>query len=102
MSAVPTKKAVAKGEPETVATFAEIKVELIAVQVPYVLESKSVAYPDLGQSNRCDLGLLTKEQARKLRAIRRGYDYSQKRLANGGEVKSLADAVRAWLDSVEI
>jgi hypothetical protein len=102
MSAVPTKKAASKDEPPTMAKFAEIKVELIAVQVPYVTESDSVAYPDSGQSNRCDLGLLSKEQARKLRAVRRGYDYSHARLANGGEVKSLADAVRAWLDSLDI
>lgn len=78
-----------------------IKVELVAVEVPYVTAATS-AYIDSELCKRCDLGVLSREQARKLRAIRRGYEYSGKLLANGNEVKSLADAVKALLDSIEI
>ena len=77
--------------------IAEVKVELVTVTIPYASESVN-GY----QSKRCDLGLLTQEQARKLNAIRRGYDYSDGKMANGGSVKSLADAVKALLDSLEI
>jgi hypothetical protein len=103
---VPGKKITASYDPgivitQPVASFGQIKVEIVAVEVPYVdTEADKSDYST--QCNRCDLGRLTKEQARKLRAIRRGYDYSQARLANGGEIKSLADAVRALIDSVDI
>ncbi len=78
-----------------------IKVELVAVDVPYVTAA-TASYADSELCKRCDLGVLSREQARKLRAIRRGYEYSGRRLANGNEVKSLADAVKALLDSIEI
>jgi hypothetical protein len=93
-----TQEAKPAAEPqEKPASLKEITVEVVAVTVPYV------STPDPGyQSRRCDLGRLTQEQSRKLNAIRRGYDYGGKRLANGGDVKSLADAVRALIDSVEI
>jgi hypothetical protein len=109
MASVPTKKdSVVKDEKTapakdvaSVASFGKIEVQIVAVEVPYVdTEADKSDYST--QCNRCDLGRLTKEQARKLRAIRRGYDYSQARLANGGEIKSLADAVRALIDSVDI
>ena len=77
--------------------IAEVKVELVTVTIPYASESVS-GY----QSKRCDLGLLTQEQARKLNAIRRGYDYSDGKMANGGIVKSLADAIKALIDSIDI
>lgn len=76
----------------------EIRIEVVMVNVPFVTTATDEGY----QSRRCDLGSLTREQARKLNAIRRGYDYSGTKLANGGDVKSLADAVRALIDSVEI
>lgn len=79
----------------------EIKVELVAVEVPYVTAA-TASYADSESCKRCDLGVLSREQARKLRAIRRGYEYSGRRLANGNEVKSLADAVKALLDSIQI
>lgn len=79
----------------------KIKVELVSVEVPYVTTATS-AYIDSELCKRCDLGVLSREQARKLRAIRRGYEYSGRRLANGNEVKSLADAVKILLDSIEI
>lgn len=81
--------------------FGTIKIEIIAVDVPFVTTATE-GYEDSEDCRRCDVGVLSRDQARKLRAIRRGYDYSQSRLKNGNEVKSLADAVRAWLDSVEI
>lgn len=84
-------------QPEpTVAKLSEIKVEVVAVNVPFVTATQGY------ESRRCDLGSLTGEQARKLNAIRRGYDYSGTKLANGGDIKSLADAVKALLDSIEI
>lgn len=86
---------------ETAASFQKIKVELVAVDVPFVTTATN-GYQDSEMCKRCDLGVLSKEQSRKLRAIRRGYEYSNTRLHNGAEVKSLADAVKAWLDSVDI
>lgn len=79
----------------------EIKIELVAVEVPYVTAS-TASYADSEACKRCDLGVLSREQARKLRAIRRGYEYGGKRLSNGNEVKSLPDAVKMLLDSIDI
>ena len=81
-------------------TLSQIKVEIVAVDVPFV--GSPIGGYDGEQCFRCDLGLLTKEQHRKLRAIRRGYIVQDRRLINGGEVKSMADAVRALIDSIQI
>jgi hypothetical protein len=83
---------------ETSTPTPKITVTVVAVNVPYCESSDSSGY----QSPRCDLGRLSSEQSRKLNAIRRGYDYSGTKLANGGEVKSMADAMKALLDSIEM
>lgn len=79
----------------------EVKIETTLVEVPFVSIPLANTY-DGDQCHRCDLGLLTSEQLRKLRAIRRALIFSDRRLNNGGEVKSMADAVRALIDSVQI
>lgn len=100
---LPTKK---KQKPdqaaETTATIGSIEVQLVTVEVPYVTTSTPNCFQSSEENRRCDLGVLSADQARKLRAIRRGYDYSGRRLGNGGEIKSLADAVRCWLDLLDI
>lgn len=98
-SQLPNVTAIPKTEkPQITATTGEVKIEIVAVTVPYVVAGESEGY----QSRRCDLGALSAEQARKLNAIRRGYDYSGTTRADGGSVKTLADAVKALIDSVEI
>lgn len=81
---------------ETSTPLPEVRVELVAIDIPYVVAGTGY------ESRRCDLGSLTGEQARKLNAIRRGYDYMGATRADGGNVKTLADAVKALIDSVEI
>lgn len=91
--------------PAIVASTVEIgKATLQSAQlsVPFVSEPLNDGNYDGEQCLRCDLGLLTREQNRKLRAIRRGYIVQDRRLMNGGEVKSMADAVRALIDSIQI
>ena len=83
---------------ETSTPLQEVRVELVAIDIPYVMTGTGTGY----ESRRCDLGSLTSEQARKLNAIRRGYDYVGTTRADGGNVKTLADAVKAMIDSVEI
>jgi hypothetical protein len=77
-----------------------VKIETALVEVQYIAEPTATEGYQGGR--RVDIGLLTRDQLRKLRAIRRGYIMSNAKLANGNEVKSMADAVRALIDSVKI
>lgn len=112
MTTIPMKKAtMPKKEPSdaplaptknvaAVAKVAQVEVQVVTVSVPYV--NQSIDGYDGDQCRRCDLGLLTSEQLRKLRAIRRGYVIQDRKLTNGSDIKSMADAVRALLDSISI
>lgn len=99
-------EAAVEASPEVVAATKPIELKsteilIVAVQVPYVLfENPKDSH--LNETRRCDLGRLSQDHARKLRAIRRGYDLSGVQTADGHEVDSLANAVKALLDSVEI
>ena len=78
----------------------EIKIETALIEVRYIAEQTSSEGYQGGR--RVDVGLLTRDQLRKLRAIRRGFIMSNAKLANGNEVKSMADAVRALIEAVGI
>ena len=80
---------------------AVVKIETASVTIPYIVTQTSEDDYST-QCRRVDMAKISKDHARKLRAIRRGYIVNGTKLSNGGEIKSLADALRAFLDSVEI
>ena len=103
MSELPTMQ---PQEPAIVSTAAVIEIqsatiEIVTVKVPYMIhELANDGY--LNEVRRCDLGILSRDHARKLRAIRRGYELRGVHTAEGREVDSLANAVKALLDSIDI
>lgn len=87
---------------ENVAAVETVTVQYAEVKLPWTETLLNDGYPDSPDCNRCDMGYLTVEHGRKLRALRRGFVVKGYRLKNGGEIKSLADVVRMWLDGMEI
>lgn len=111
-SALPTRESkadkVASHRPATVqpppATIekTQIVVDSIVTEVPFVKQADNGNFQDSTPSRRVDLGLITTEQLRKIKAIRRGYIAQGKLLANGQEVKSNRDALLCLVESLEV
>lgn len=104
MTAIPMKeRPMGKSDAKMAPTkdVAAVEVKSISVEVPFVSEPIGAGY-DGQQCFRCDLGKLTRDQQRKIRAIRRGYILQDRQQSNGGETKSMADAVKALIDSLPI
>ncbi len=91
-------------EPVTTET-APIKVECevvsTTVTIPFVVSPpKAAGHQD--EAHRIDMGSLTKERMRKVKAIRRGYIASDTRMEGGYEVKTNRDALFCLLDHLDI
>lgn len=72
----------------------------VTVEMPYLPKVVGINYQD--ESHRVDLGKLTREQLRKVKALRRGLVARGDRLADGREVKSNRDALLWAIDSLMI
>lgn len=69
------------------------------VEVPFI--SKAIVSDYQDESHRVDLGRLTREQLRKVKAIRRGLIVQGAKLASGAEVKANKDVLLYLLDNLE-
>ena len=85
---------------ETVIVETEKKVvETVIVELPYATV-EGQGYQDT--TFRVDLGSITKDQLRKIKALRRGLDAKGFKLKNGKSIESNIDAVRYLIDALEI
>ena len=75
--------------------------EVISITVPYVATPPEAAgHQD--EARRVDMGTLTRERMRKIKALRRGYVASDTRMENGSEVRTNRDALFCLLDQLDI
>lgn len=108
MSALPTMDRTAKPKVEPARPLAQPEgppntpeVMTIALTLPYITAPPVAAgYQD--EASRIDMGTLTRERMRKVKALRRGYVASDARMSNGSEVKTNRDALFCLLDALDI
>lgn len=72
----------------------------VTATIPFIVESNHAGYQD--EAHRMDMGVITKERMRKIKAIRRGYVASGVRMSDGSEVRTNRDALFCLLDSLDV
>ncbi len=86
---------------ETAPIKVECEVVSTTVTIPFVVAPpKAAGHQD--EAHRIDMGSLTKERMRKVKAMRRGYVASDTRMEGGYEVKTNRDALFCMLDHLDI
>ncbi len=109
MSELPTMQRLKPGMEVTISADESIEptdktqCELVSttVTVPFVVSPpKAAGHQD--EAHRIDMGSLTKERMRKVKAMRRGYIASDTRMEGGYEVKTNRDALFCLLDHLDI
>lgn len=75
--------------------------ELVSITIPFVTAPpKTSGHQD--EAYRIDMGTLTRERMRKVKALRRGFVASDTRMDGGYEVKTNRDALFCLLDQLDI
>ena len=73
----------------------------VSITLPFIVAPPLAAgYQD--EASRVDMGTLTRDRMRKVKALRRGYVASDTRMAGGAEVKTNRDALFCLLDALDI
>lgn len=73
----------------------------VSITLPFIVAPPLAAgYQD--EASRVDMGTLTRDRMRKVKALRRGYVASDARMAGGAEVKTNRDALFCLLDALDI
>lgn len=85
-------------KPESVSP--QITIQTISVEMPFIAKTNQVDYQD--ESHRVDLGRLTREQLKKVKALRRGLVARGDHLADGREIKSNRDALLWAIESLPV
>lgn len=99
--------------PETVAELTAVEVQttetapasviecrVISLTIPVIEPCTVKSFQD--EAHRVDMGTLTRERMRKVKALRRGFVASDTRMAGGAEVRTNRDAIFCLLDSLDI
>jgi hypothetical protein len=96
----PQAKPADVAENETVTSPIVPYFESISITIPFIAESTMTSFQD--EANRVDMGNLTRDRMRKVKALRRGLVASDVRLAGGAEVRTNRDAIFCLLDMLDI
>lgn len=84
---------------ETIAPLPKFK--SVSVTVPFITEAPTAeSFQD--EAHRVDMGNLSRERMRKLKALRRGLVASDVRMIGGAEVRTNRDALYCLLDLLDI
>ena len=88
---------------ETVTAPIKMECEILttSITVPFIT-SPPAAGGHQDEAHRIDMGNLTQDRMRKVKALRRGYIASDTRMAGGYEVKTNRDALFCLLDGLDI
>lgn len=89
-------------KPRTVETAPALpKCESASLTIPFITEAPAAeSFQD--EAHRVDMGNLSRERMRKLKALRRGLVASDVRMLGGAEVRTNRDALYCLLDMLDI